>query len=157
MGLFLSGTKLRARAHSARMNPLAILRRCFLLPLASTLHNASTGCRTVVARTRTEPRDTNPKRVANGLKGDEKLVYILANTRADGRAAGRPVGGVEDTKVGAALRLGRVASEPRVVTIAANCSIEQKATWRPTVQSTSWFNEASHGINSGPLSGGRPA
>ena len=95
------------------MNPLVILGRCFLLPLASALHNASSGCRTV-ARTRTEPRDTNFKRVANGLKSNEKLFYILANTRADGRAAGRPVGGVEDTKVGAALRLRRVASEPRV-------------------------------------------
>ena len=96
------------------MNPLVILGRCFLLPLASALHNASSGCRTV-ARTRNEPRDTNSKRVANGLKSNEKLFYILANTRADGRAAGRPVGGVEDTKVGAALRLRRVASEPRVV------------------------------------------
>jgi len=68
---------------------LVVLRRCFLLPLASALHDYSTGCRTV-ARTRTEPRDTNPKRVANGLKSNEKLFYILANIRADGRTACRP-------------------------------------------------------------------
>ena len=44
-------------------------------------------------------------------KGDQKLFHILADARADGRAAGRPVRGVEDAKIGNALCLRRVLRE----------------------------------------------
>ena len=112
--------------------PLAISRRCLRRPLASALRNAGTSGRTV-AYTRAEPRNTkllnNSQRVPNGAKSDQNLFHILADARADGRAAAQPMHGVKNAKIGGSL--GRVASEPLAVASVGrfHSIIEQKATW----------------------------
>ena len=97
------------------MNPLTTVSAAALLhPLASALRNAGTSGRTV-ACTHAEPRNTNSERVPNSAKSDQKLFHILADARADGRAAARPMRGVKNAKTGGALSLGRLSSEPLVV------------------------------------------